>query len=48
MTVSELIEYLKTLEQDYIVEVGDSEYPNTEIDTSNFEENAVSKKYIIY
>jgi len=48
MTVSELIEYLKTLKQDYIVEVGDSEYPNEDLDTSSFQENSVSKKYVIY
>jgi hypothetical protein len=38
MTVAELIEYLKTLKQDYIVMIGDSTYPTEPIEERNITE----------
>lgn len=48
MTVAELIEYLKTLKQDYKVVVGDSEYPDTEITKDTIKEESSTKRYVIY
>lgn len=48
MKVSELIEYLKTLNQDFKVLVGDSEYPNEEIDENDFYIHEDEKEYVIY
>lgn len=48
MTVSELIKYLKTLNQYYIVVVGDSNYPNEILTKKNIEQDNESKTYLIY
>ncbi|WP_180953445.1 hypothetical protein [Bacillus sp. T33-2] len=40
MTVSELIEYLRTLKQDYVVEICDSTYPSVPIEESNINETS--------
>jgi len=48
MTVADLIEYLKTLNQDYKVVVGDSEYPNTDISKESITECSDTKTYVIY
>lgn len=47
MTVAELIEYLKTLNQDYTVELGDSEYPNEKLSRDSITEGS-NKNYIFY
>ena len=48
MVVEELIEYLKTLKQDAKVVVGDSQYPEIEIDKNTIEYIKGSNKYVIY
>jgi len=48
MTVAELIEYFKTLKQDYTIELGDSEYPNTEMTKDSIKECSDTKTYVIY
>lgn len=48
MKVYELIEYLKTLNQDYEIMTGDSEYPNEGISEDSFTKYDDKKEYVIY
>jgi hypothetical protein len=48
MTIAEIIEYLKTLNQDYILEIEDSEYPNTPFTKECIEVDHEAKRYSIY
>lgn len=48
MTVAEYIEYLKTLKQDYIMQIGDSEYPNEPLTKDSIQVNDNAKTYTIY
>lgn len=47
MKVSELIEYLGTLNQDAEIEVGDSQYPPEELEKDSFQKMS-DNLYIIY
>lgn len=48
MTVAEYIEFLKTLKQNYTVEVGDSEFPNEPLTKESIREKLDTKSYVIY
>jgi hypothetical protein len=47
MTIAELIEYLKTLKQDYFVTIGDSEYPSDYLTKDSITE-VNNNTYMIY
>lgn len=47
MTIADLIKYLKTLNQDYIVMVGDSEYPSDNLTKESITDQG-NNTYMIY